>query len=145
MSHNSAVLDDHERRPPSIDDDAFAGLDELRRRAREAVQQAQKARDRGSASDRVHALVEELETAVRELDGLRTAMITRATIEQAKGVVMALRGCTADEAFAHLVKLSQKSQRKLHDIASLIVEDVSRGQSGVRAVAEFTSKAAQNG
>lgn len=128
MSHNSAVLDDHERCPPSIDDGAFAGLDELRRHAREAVQQAQKARGRAAAAHRERMLIEELEATAHELDGLRAAMATRATIEQAKGVLMGLRGCSPEEAFQDLVRLSQSAQRKLHDVASLVVAEARHGR-----------------
>jgi hypothetical protein len=144
LTHNSVVLDDHDQHHQGFSDEALAAFEALRARARAAVARAQEARDRGPATERVRALIEELEATVHELDGLRTAMHTRATIEQAKGVIMALRGCTPDEAFQRLVQLSQRSQRKLHDVATLVVEDVSR-QSGVRAVAEVSAKAAQNG
>ena len=53
---------------------------------------------------------------------LQEAMQSRAVIEQAKGVVMAERRCSVDEAFAVLVKLSQDSNRKLRDVAQALVE-----------------------
>jgi len=59
-------------------------------------------------------------------------------------VVMCLRGCDADEAFQHLVKLSQISQRKLHDVAALVVADVIGGHPGAPG-GDLTSKAAGNG
>jgi AmiR/NasT family two-component response regulator len=46
-------------------------------------------------------------------DNLRTAMTSRAEIEQAKGVLMAVHGITADEAFEKLVTQSQHSNTKL--------------------------------
>lgn len=141
LTHNSVVSDDHDHRHQGFSDETLAAFEALRVRARAAVARAQEARDRGPAADRVRALVAELEITVHELDGLRTAMSTRATIEQAKGVVMCLRGCTPEEAFQHLVKLSQLSQRKLHDVAALVVADVSSGQPGVRALMEFTAEA----
>jgi len=49
---------------------------------------------------------------------LQTAMQSRAGIEQAKGVLMAKLHCTAEEAFQHLVSQSQRSNRKLRDIAA---------------------------
>ena len=125
-------------------DEALAALEALRQRAREAVERAQEARDRTTAAERVRALVEELESTAHELDGLRTAMHTRATIEQAKGVVMCLRGCGPDEAFEQLVRLSQNSQRKLHDVAALVVADVSSGQPGVRTVVDLMSEPGLN-
>lgn len=59
---------------------------------------------------------------------MRQALESRALIEQAKGVLMAQRGGTADEAFQVLVDLSQRSNRKLRDIAQTVVEQV-RGAS----------------
>jgi ANTAR domain-containing protein/GAF domain-containing protein len=52
---------------------------------------------------------------------MRLAMSNRAVIEQAKGIIMAERRCTADQAFATLTKLSQNSNRKVRDIAAAIV------------------------
>lgn len=45
----------------------------------------------------------------------------RGTIEQAKGILMARTGCSAQQAFAHLRTLSQRNQRKLHDVARDVV------------------------
>lgn len=53
---------------------------------------------------------------------LKTAMDSRAVIEQAKGVLMGQRRCTADEAFDILVKLSQQSNRKLREVAQALVD-----------------------
>lgn len=53
---------------------------------------------------------------------LQQAVQSRAQIEQAKGILMGTRGCTADEAFATLVELSQTSNRKLRDVAAAVVE-----------------------
>jgi len=55
--------------------------------------------------------------------GQRTqaAMDCRAVIEQAKGIIMAERRCTADEAFAVLVKVSEYSSRGLGDVAAVLV------------------------
>jgi len=54
-------------------------------------------------------------------EGLRKAMESRATIEQAKGMLMASRRCSADAAFQMLVGASQRSNVKLRDLASRIV------------------------
>jgi AmiR/NasT family two-component response regulator len=48
-------------------------------------------------------------------------MESRAVIEQAKGIVMADRRRTADEAFRILTKLSQDTNRKLRDVAAALV------------------------
>jgi GAF domain-containing protein len=55
---------------------------------------------------------------------MQTAMASRAVIEQAKGIVMGQRRCTAEEAFAILTKISQDSNRKLRDVAATLVERV---------------------
>jgi GAF domain-containing protein len=54
-------------------------------------------------------------------ENLQTAMVSRATIEQAKGIIMGARHCDADTAFAELQRASQHQNRKLRDIAADIV------------------------
>lgn len=54
-------------------------------------------------------------------DDMRTALRTRAVIDQAKGIVMADRHCSADEAFQHLVRLSSIQHVKLRDLAAALV------------------------
>ncbi|GAB3158446.1 hypothetical protein GCM10027258_69640 [Amycolatopsis stemonae] len=54
---------------------------------------------------------------------LLTALESRDAIATAKGIVMARRGLTADEAFAWLTRLSQRSNRKVRDIAALLLAD----------------------
>jgi GAF domain-containing protein len=53
---------------------------------------------------------------------LAEALSTRRAIEQAKGIIIAEQGCTADEAFDLLVRASQRGHIKLHDVASELVE-----------------------
>jgi GAF domain-containing protein len=55
---------------------------------------------------------------------LDAAMRTRAVIEQAKGILMSQRRCDATEAFNLLAAASQRSNRKLRDIAQAIVDGV---------------------
>ncbi|WP_245160446.1 GAF and ANTAR domain-containing protein [Blastococcus sp. CT_GayMR20] len=55
---------------------------------------------------------------------LDRAMASRAVIEQAKGILMAQRRCDAAEAFNILAAASQRSNRKLRDIAAAIVDGV---------------------
>ncbi len=52
---------------------------------------------------------------------MEIAMRSRAVIEQAKGIIMGDRRCSADEAFAILTKLSQDTNRKLRDVAVVLV------------------------
>ncbi|MDQ3577628.1 MAG: ANTAR domain-containing protein [Actinomycetota bacterium] len=63
--------------------------------------------------------VAELES---ELDGLRRALRTRATIEQAMGVLVVLHRCSPNDAFHALVRLSQQYNTKLHRVAHLMVD-----------------------
>lgn len=55
---------------------------------------------------------------------LTAAMESRAVIEQAKGVIMAERRCTADEAFAFLTAISQDTNRKLRDVAAALIDGI---------------------
>ena len=55
---------------------------------------------------------------------LATAMKSRATIEQAKGVLMGAQRCSADEAFQILVRASQRENRKLREVAEDLVNRV---------------------
>lgn len=77
----------------------------------------------------VQRMQEELAAVEHELDGLRTAMLTRGVIEQAKGMLMMHRHCDAEEAFAVLVQLSQTSHRKLVEVAQALVREWSAPRS----------------
>jgi hypothetical protein len=57
-----------------------------------------------------------------EVEQLHDALSSRAVIEQAKGIVMTHRRCSADEAFQALRQLSQDRNVKLRDIATALVE-----------------------
>ena len=54
-------------------------------------------------------------------ENMAAAMRSRAVIEQAKGIIIATRHCGPDEAFAVLVKASQRRNMKLRDVAAAIV------------------------
>jgi putative methionine-R-sulfoxide reductase with GAF domain len=64
-------------------------------------------------------------SAQETIEGLRAAMVHRAPIEQAKGILMALYRIDADAAFARLVTQSQHENVKLRDVAVGFVESVS--------------------
>ncbi len=55
---------------------------------------------------------------------LATAMKSRAAIEQAKGILMGAQRCNADEAFQILVRVSQRENRKLREVAEDLVNRV---------------------
>ena len=54
--------------------------------------------------------------------GLEQAMASRAVIEQAKGKIMAIRGCGPTEAFAILARASQRENVKVRDLAQRMIE-----------------------
>lgn len=60
-------------------------------------------------------------TVANDASTIAAAMASRATIEQAKGVIMATTGCGPGEAFALLRDQSQSENRKLRDIAIEVV------------------------
>jgi transcriptional regulator with GAF, ATPase, and Fis domain len=69
--------------------------------------------------------------AVSALDGMRRlagqleqAMASRAVIEQAKGVIMAMRGIPEDEAFEVLRRSSQDRNVKVRVLAQQVVRDI---------------------
>lgn len=66
-------------------------------------------------------------SAVENARQLTAAMESRATIEQAKGILIAARGCTAEEAFEVLREASRRQNRKLRDVAHDVVE-AARGE-----------------
>ena len=65
------------------------------------------------------------EAQAKVAEQLQAAMQSRAVIEQAKGILMAERRCTAEDAFTLLVDLSQRSNRKLKDVAQALVDRAS--------------------
>jgi hypothetical protein len=72
----------------------------------------------GADDERVAAL----QTEVLQL---RTAMASRACIEQAKGILMLLTNCGDQGAFDLLAHISSHTHRKVREIAQAIVESAS--------------------
>lgn len=61
----------------------------------------------------------------RELiENLQRALISRAEIDQAKGVLMAAHGISADEAFQRLAQESQQRNTKLRQVARNLLDSV---------------------
>jgi GAF domain-containing protein len=54
---------------------------------------------------------------------MQEALAGRAVIDQAKGIIMQASGCSADEAFEELRRISQHHQVKVADLARLLVEE----------------------
>ncbi|GAA1479158.1 hypothetical protein GCM10009623_36040 [Nocardioides aestuarii] len=61
---------------------------------------------------------------LREAEQLREALTSRATIDQAKGILMGRHGVTAEAAFAELVRLSNDSNVRLAEVASALIYQV---------------------
>lgn len=60
--------------------------------------------------------------AQRLASQLEEALSTRGVIEQAKGILIARQGCSADQAFQLLVGMSQRRHVKVRDLAGELVE-----------------------
>ena len=69
------------------------------------------------------------QAVVEEVLHLRRAMLSRPAIDQAKGIIMAERRCSSDEAFAILTKLSQDSNVRVADIAAWMVHQAQGGRA----------------
>ena len=82
--------------------------------------------------DEVVAMIDQALSTIRSLQtetaGLRRALTSRATIDQAKGMIMAERHCGADEAFQLLAKMSKDTNVPLKDVASALVYLASRAE-----------------
>ena len=70
-------------------------------------------------SGRQHTDVDECQ---EEVEDLRTVLESRPVIDQAKGILVAQQHCSPEDAFAMLAEASQKSNRKLRDVAQAIVQ-----------------------
>ncbi|WP_432829878.1 SpoIIE family protein phosphatase [Dactylosporangium sp. CA-092794] len=75
----------------------------------------------GASAEPAEALAALVAKLRAELTGVRTAMRNRAVIEQAKGVLVERLGITPDQGFDHLVRLSQRTNIKLIEVAAAIV------------------------
>jgi ANTAR domain len=60
--------------------------------------------------------------ALEEIAQMKTAMASRAVIEQAKGMIMRDHRCDAAEAFTLLVDLSTRTNRTVHDVAESLTD-----------------------
>jgi GAF domain-containing protein len=70
---------------------------------------------------------------------LHQALESRAVIEQAKGVLVAQRRCTPEEAFDLLRSTSQRSNRKLRVVAASVVANSVTSPPGVEPVSSHSS------
>lgn len=106
-------------------------LEELRPR-REASRQAGGATPSpGAARHSIEVANARLAEIQAELDGLRIAMRNRALIEQAKGMLMVRLQIDESTAFDYLRTMSNRSNRKLVDVAGDVVR-TRAGEDGLR-------------
>ncbi|MCW2702767.1 MAG: putative sensor protein [Blastococcus sp.] len=84
----------------------------------------------GSPTERAQALQ-------AEVGQLRAAMASRASIEQAKGILMLLTSCSDQVAFDLLAHISSHTHRKVRDVAQVITDSAAgrtRLPDDVRAI-----------
>ena len=67
-----------------------------------------------------------------KIEQLERALSTQPAIEQAKGMLMLLRSWTSEEAFTALRVVSQRTNVKLHDVATVIVASGSRTEPSLK-------------
>lgn len=72
------------------------------------------------ANARLYASTAELAAQLTE------AMTSRSTIEQAKGIIIAKLGCSAEVAFDVLSRTSQNANRKLREVAVQVIEEAQK-------------------
>ncbi|MGH8868347.1 MAG: GAF and ANTAR domain-containing protein [Actinomycetes bacterium] len=81
--------------------------------------------------------------AARQHAGLRRALESRDVIGQAKGILMAQRGISEQEAFDQLVEVSQQFNIKLRDLARMVSDSTTRGEDLPSMPASGTLRAAR--
>jgi len=64
------------------------------------------------------------EEMLRTQEQLQAALTSRAVIDQAKGMIMVTLKCDAEEAFAHLVRMSSTRHEKVRHVAQTMVDEV---------------------
>ena len=86
-----------------------------------------------------------VELANREVEvaQLRQALANRVWIEQAKGVLIATRGVSPDQAFQQLRNQARSSSRKLADLAQEVVQAAQRERVAAKAVDDARVRAAE--
>ena len=82
-----------------------------------------------AATDRARSEVNEVQRLRDENEQLHRALISRETTDQAKGIIMATEGCTADAALRAMVAISQDLDIPLQDVAAALVYSASHQSS----------------
>ncbi|WP_435771364.1 ANTAR domain-containing protein [Nocardioides sp. SYSU DS0651] len=79
--------------------------------------------------DVVAAMLRHSHQLADEVMHLRRALSSRAVVDQAKGMIMAERRCSAEEAFQVLTKLSSETNVRVADVALALVYQAQEGQT----------------
>jgi multidrug resistance efflux pump len=109
------------------------------RRAAQAEQRAEEAERRAEEAERRAEEAEQrAEEAEQRVAALEKAVMSRPTIDQAKGVIMAVFGLGPEDAFESLVWVSQQANVKLARIAERFINDVRGTDLGCQAPEALT-------
>lgn len=111
--------------PLVVDGEALGVLNLYSRRTGAFRDSEPAAREYGAHAALALSNANRLRASVELTNQLEQALVSRAAIEQAKGVLMAQMSITADDAFDELIRRSQSANRKLRDVANDIVGDAS--------------------
>jgi hypothetical protein len=65
---------------------------------------------------------------LEQIDQLRVALMSRDIIGQAKGMLRLLARCDEEAAFHVLAEVSQSTNRKLRDVAAVIVDSLANNR-----------------
>jgi hypothetical protein len=109
---------------------------DARRRVRQVVSVGDGVRDADGTLIEVRGFMVDVtgskrSQTARDIDeAVRRSAQSRATIEQAKGVIMAALGVDDDAAFALLKRGSQSANVKLRDLAQILLQSLADARSG---------------
>ena len=120
----------------SVDDVSDLSAEALRalEKRRDREQRLREAAGDEEAESRAMLIaVSDFNAMAEEIAQLREALTSRSTIDQAKGLIMAERRCTPDDAFKHLVKLSNDTNVRVADVAAALLYRAQGGASGRRS------------
>jgi GAF domain-containing protein len=77
-------------------------------------------------------------------ENMATAMQSQATLEQAKGIVMATQSCNPSEALQRLVEAAERENRTVRDIAQEFVAASAAEQNAAPAPEDRADRASEN-
>ncbi len=107
--------------PLVVDGEALGVLNLYSRRTGAFRDSEPAAREYGAHAALALSNANRLRASVELTNQLEQALVSRAAIEQAKGILMAQMSITADDAFDELIRRSQSANRRLRDVANDIV------------------------